>query len=107
MQNCLTIHDQKDAIECALRTFENKMRGMPQAHIASQLMVEIRASIETAVSTVEETPADVLKALVDFQNIYGKNALDPKGMPGNDMYREMLIALVERARFALGMNNHA
>lgn len=43
----------------------------------------------------------VLQQLVDFQHFYGKNALDPEGMPGNEVYRPMLQAIVVAATQAL------
>lgn len=99
--NDVKIAGKQDAIERALQAFEDKTRGVPQAHIAAQLIAEIRASIDAAVPAAEETPAQVLTALVDFQVTYGKNALDPKGMPGNEHYRDLLVKLVARARAAL------
>lgn len=45
---------------------------------------------------------DVLDLLVAFQAEYGRNAMDPDGMPGNEVYRPALQAIVNLAKATLG-----
>lgn len=66
-------------------------------------LATLRAALAGAQQPAEPDGALlVLDMLSEFQRAYGARAMDPRGMPGNEMYRMVLLALVQRARAVLG-----